>query len=60
MEIITGYTGQNHIEADDVQALIKGIYGSGLCVLDTGMHFSPEIVDANTVRINAGDVLFQG
>jgi len=60
MEIITGYTGQNHIEADDVQALIKGIYGSGLCVLNTGMHFSPEIIDANTVRINAGDVLFQG
>lgn len=60
MNIITGYTGENHIEAGDVQALVKGIMGGGLLVLDTGMHFEPELVDANTVRINSGDAIFQG
>lgn len=60
MKIITGYTGQNHIEAADVQVLIQGMMGRGLLVLDTGMHFEPELVDANTVRINSGDAIFQG
>ena len=60
MEIITGYTGQNHIEAGDVQALIRGIMGKDLCVLDSGECFSPELIDANTLRINSGDCIFQG
>lgn len=60
MNIITGYTGQNHIEAGDVQGLIKGIVGNGLTVCNTGMQFEPEILDANTVRINSGDAIFQG
>ena len=60
MKIITGYTGQNHIQAADVQVLIQGMMGRGLLVLNTGMHFEPELVDANTVRINSGDAIFQG
>ena len=61
MEIITGYTGQNHIEAGDVQALLRGIMGAEqFHLLDTGMVLEPEIVDANTVKINSGDIIFQG
>ena len=61
MEIITGYTGQNHIEAGDVQALLRGIMGpEQYHLLDTGMVLEPEIVDANTVKINSGDIIFQG
>lgn len=60
MEIITGYTGQNHIEADDVQALLRGIMGNGLHILDSLECFNTELIDANTVRINSGDAVFQG
>lgn len=61
MEIITGYTGQNHIEAGDVQALLRGIMGpEQYHLLDTGMVLEPEIVDANTIKINSGDIIFQG
>lgn len=60
MEIITGYTGQNHIEAGDVQALLRGIMGANFCLLNSGECFSTELIDANTVRINSGDCIFQG
>lgn len=60
MEIITGYTGQNHIEAGDVQALLRGIMGKELCVLDSCECFAAELLDANTVKINSGDAIFQG
>lgn len=61
MDIITGYTGQNHIESGDVQALLRGIMGANqFYVLNTGMELEPEIVDANTIRINSGDIVFQG
>lgn len=60
MEIITGYTGQNHIEAGDVQALLRGIMGKELYLLNSCECFEPEILDANTIKINSGDCIFQG
>jgi hypothetical protein len=60
MEIITGYTGQSHIEAGDVQALLRGIMGKGLYLLNSCECFEPEILDANTIKINSGDCIFQG
>lgn len=60
MEIITGYTGQNHIESSDVQALLRGIMGKDLYILDSCECLEAEIVNANTIRINSGDLIFQG
>lgn len=60
MEIVTGYVGQNHIESDDVQSLLRGIMGDGTCLLDTASNLAPTLTDANTVTIAAGDILFQG
>lgn len=61
MRIITGHTGENHIEAGDVQALIRGLTGpEQYRVLSTGMELEAELVDANTIRINSGDIIFQG
>lgn len=61
MRIITGHTGENHIEAGDVQALIRGVTGpEQFRVLSTGMELEAELVDANTIRINSGDIIFQG
>ena len=61
MRIITGHTGENHIESGDVQALIRGLTGpEQYRVLSTGMELEAELVDANTIRINSGDIIFQG
>jgi hypothetical protein len=61
MRIITGHTGENHIEAGDVQALIRGLTGpEQYRVLSTGMELEAELVDANTIRVNSGDIIFQG
>lgn len=61
MRIITGHTGENHIESGDVQALIRGLTGpEQYRVLSTGMELEAELVDANTIRVNSGDIIFQG
>lgn len=60
MEIVTGYTGQNHIESGDVQALLRGIMGKNLYILNSCECLEAEIVNANTIRINSGDLIFQG
>ena len=60
MEIVTGYKGEPHIESDDIQSLLRGLVGSGACVMDTADRLNAELTDANTVTISAGDIVFQG
>lgn len=60
MEIITGYTGENHVTSADDASLYRGILGSGDYVLDVGNKFAATIIDNNTVRIMDGDLVIQG
>jgi len=60
MEIITGYTGENHVTSADDASLYRGILGSGDYVLDVGNKFAATIIDNNTVRISDGDLVIQG
>ena len=60
MEIITGYTGENHVTSMDDASLYRGIFGQGDYVLDVGNKFKATIIDNNTVRIMDGDLVIQG
>lgn len=60
MNIITGYTGENHITSADDASLHRAIFGDGDYVLDTGSRFNAYIIDNNTIRIYDGDLLIQG
>lgn len=60
MEIITGYTGENHVTSADDASLYRGIFGQGDYVLDVGNKFAATIIDNNTVRIMDGDLVIQG
>ncbi len=60
MEIITGYTGENHVTSMDDASLYRGIFGQGDYVLDVGNKFKATIIDNSTVRIMDGDLVIQG
>ena len=60
MEIITGYTGENHVTSADDASLYRGILGADDYVLEVGNKFAATIVDNNTVRIMDGDLVIQG
>ncbi len=60
MEIITGYTGENHVTSMDDASLYRGIFGQGDYVLDVGNKFAATIINNNTVRIMDGDLVIQG
>lgn len=60
MEIITGYTGENHVTSADDASLYRGILGRDDYVLDVGNKFAATIIDNNTVRIMDGDLVIQG
>ena len=60
MEIITGYTGENHVTSADDASLYRGILGQDDYVLDVGNKFAATIVDNNTVRVMDGDLVIQG
>ena len=60
MQIITGYTGENHVTSADDASLYRGILGQSDYVLDVGNKFAATIIDNNTVRIMDGDLIIQG
>ena len=60
MEIITGYTGENHVTSADDASLYRGILGQSDYVLDVGNKFAATIIDNNTIRIADGDLIIQG
>ena len=60
MQIITGYTGENHVTSADDASLYRGILGLDDYVLDVGSKFEATIIDNNTVRIKDGDLVIQG
>lgn len=60
MEIVTGYTGTPHIDANADQSRNQGIFGTGNCVLNVGEKFAAVLSNANTVTISDGEGMMQG
>lgn len=60
MQIVTGYTGTEHIKSSHDRSRIAGIAGAGLYVLSTGNKLAAALQNANTVRISDGDLVMQG
>ncbi len=61
LELITGFSGTEHISSADDGAGYASIVGKGEYVsAETGEGFRAELVDSNTVRIYDGDAWFGG
>ena len=60
MKIITGYTGEKHITANDDAGLHKGIFGAEDYVLSVGSKFAASIQSATEIRIADGELVMQG
>lgn len=60
MRIITGSTGTTHVTSNDDGEFNQGIFGNGLIVFDNGNKLSASIIDNNTIRVEDGDLVFQG
>ena len=60
MKIVTGYTGTNHVTADDDGGLYASIFGSGCYVLAAGEKFACTVVNATQVHIGSGEGLMYG
>lgn len=60
MKIITGYTGEPHVESDHDRAVYRGIVGEGAYILNTGNKLVAEVISANEIRIRDGVLSYQG
>lgn len=60
MKLITGHSGQNHINADDDASKLAALIGGGEYVLDKGSKFAYEISSNNLIILSDGDAVFQG
>lgn len=63
MNIITGYTGEPHITAQQDRDINLGVVGNSLTdvyVLDVGQQLAADIVSANEIRIRDGILVMQG
>src|SRR5690625_4834396 len=60
MEIITGYTGIEHVTSADDASLYRSIFGDDDYVLSVGSKFEATIIDNNTIKVADGDLLIQG
>ena len=60
MKIVTGYTGEPHISANDDQGKNQGIFGTGNAILGVGNKFAATMPNVNTVAIQDGEGVMQG
>lgn len=60
MKIVTGRTGTPHITSDDDRANNAGTYGKNYYVLNINDCLSAEIISANEVKLNSGELMLQG
>lgn len=60
MKLITGDTGEAHVQAADDRALRATIFGTGAYVLDAGQKFAYTIETANEITLADGELMFQG
>lgn len=59
-KIITGYTGEPHVNSDDMAALQQGIIGVDDYVLYTGADFQANAISGNTLQLTKSEVVMQG
>ena len=60
MEIVTGYTGTDHVESWQDRDLNQGIFGSGTYVFNVGSKLAATITSNNEVTISDGALSMQG
>lgn len=60
MKIITGYTGEPHVESAQDRAANQAIVGDGSYIMDVGNNLAAEVVSANEIRIHDGVLSQQG
>lgn len=59
-EIVTGFTGEPHISAEQLGLLNVALVGSGDYLLNTQDKLAATVPTANSITIGTGDVLMQG
>lgn len=60
MHLITGYAGQEHIQAIDQGAFNAALIGTGQFVLDKGKVLEAQVISNNQIRILDGELMMQG
>lgn len=59
MELVTAYTGKNHVTAAQIADFNRGIYGDA-AILDVGNKLEASIQTANRITIKDGVAMFDG
>lgn len=59
MELVTAYTGKNHVTAAQIADFNRGIYGNA-AILDVGNKLEASIQTANRITIKDGVAVFDG
>lgn len=59
MELVTAYTGKNHVTAAQIADFNRGIYGDA-AILDVGNKLEASIQTANRITIKDGVAVFDG
>lgn len=59
MELVTAYTGKNHVTAAQIADFNRGIYGN-TAILDVGNKLEASIQTANRITIKDGVAVFDG
>lgn len=59
MELVTAYTGKNHVTAAQIADFNRGIYGNA-AILDVGNKLEASIQTANRITIKDGVAVFNG
>lgn len=60
MHLVTGYAGQEHVNAADHGALNAALFGEGQFVLLKGNQLAASIITNNSIRVLDGDIMMQG
>lgn len=60
MELVTGYAGEPHVQADDLRELYAGMAGDGAMILPVGNKCRLSMTTANDFSISDGSILVQG
>ena len=60
MDIITGYTGSQHVTAEQDRDVNIGIFGAESYVLRTGSQLKAEVSSNNEIKVRDGVIMHQG
>lgn len=60
MELVTGYAGEPHVQADDLRELYAGIIGDGTWILPVGNRCKLKMNTANEFTVSDGSIIIQG